>query len=285
MRAQKRPKGKRLKKKHAHAQQEAQQCAPQRALTQQHASRDTAALLQRSSGAKRSKAAAIDSPAGHAGGSRRAARGSGAAAATAAAPAGAVEEAVGPSPSMLAKARRRYFAAAEKAFSLDAAHDALVTFVLSDDRELVLPPVNDAQRCGVRALATMFGLAVASRGPKRQREYAVHKTRAMRGALPVGKAELSVARLLAAKTDCKSEMQDVCERVLALAGLESRRAKKRRSLGKTQQRAERDARPEPSEPPPQPPPPPPPSQVLPPPLHWFIDRSGAPGRAAAAQAP
>ena len=283
MRAQKRPKGKRLKKKHA--AQEAQQCAPQRALTQQPASRDAAALAQRSSGAKRGKAAAIGSPAGQAQGSRRASHGSGPAAAAAAAPAGAAEEATGPSPSMLAKARRRYFAAAEKAFSLDAAHDALVTFVLSDDRELVLPPVNDAQRCGVRALATMFGLAVASRGPKRQREYAVHKTRAMRGALPEGKAELSVARLLAAKTDCKSEMQDVCDRVLALAGLESRRAKKRRSLGKSQPRAERDARPEPSEPPPQPQPPPPPAQALPPPLRWFIDRSGASGRAAAAQAP
>ena len=189
------------------------------------------------------------------------------------------QDALGPSPRMLAKARRRYFSAAEHAFTLHSAHDALVAFVLSDDRELALPPVNDAQRCGLRALAAMFQLDMASRGPKRLREYAVQKTRGLRGVLPEGKAELSVARLLAAKTDCKREMQEVCDRVLAQAGLVSRREEKRsahearRGL-KTQGGREgrgRDATT------PQPPPAqPPPAPALPsqPPLRWFIDRGG-----------
>ena len=153
--------------------------------------------------------------------------------------------------------------------------------------------MNDAQRCGVRALATFFRLYVASRGPKRQREYTVQKTRGMAGALPVGRAELSVARLLAAKTDNKREMQDVCDRVLQQAGLVSRRAEKRRSLGaaalelRSQKRAgaregqgrEQAAQPTPTQQQPQQPAPPP--APLPPPLRWFIDRGG--GGAAAAE--
>lgn len=185
---------------------------------------------------------------------------------------------------MLAKARRRYFTAAENAFTLDAAHDMLVSFVLSEERELALPPVNDAQRCGLRALAAIFRLDMASRGPKRQREYTVQKTRGMHGELPEGRAELSVARLLAAKTDCKREMQEVCDRVLLQAGLESRRAEKREKrekrrssgeAGRGQKRAANQGAGREASKPQPPPPPAPPPVPLPPPLKWFIDRGGA----------
>ena len=135
-------------------------------------------------------------------------------------------------------------------------------------------------RYGLRTLGTLFRLNVVSRGLKRQREYAVQKTRGMQGALPVGKAEASVARLLAAKTDCTREMQEVCDRILLQAGLVSRRSEKRRNLReaethvKQQKRAARQAN---APPPPQLPQPPaaPPPVALPPPLRWFIDRGGA----------
>jgi hypothetical protein len=252
--ASERKEGKREKKKRSREQSAD---AAQR-LTQQTAAREAASPAQRSNATPRGRARATGSSAE---------------------PRSAAVADVGPSPRMLAKARRRYFTAAENAFTLDAAHDMLVCFVLSEERELALPPVNDAQRCGLRALAAIFRLHMASRGPKRQREYSVKKTRRLVGVLPAGQAEVSVARLLAAKTDCKREMQDVCDRVLLQAGVESRRADKRarnsdagRKLLKAQKRAANEGGGREASKPPQPPEPPP--APLLPRLTWFIDRGG-----------
>jgi hypothetical protein len=134
---------------------------------------------------------------------------------------------------------------------------------------LELPPINDAQRCGMRALASLFQLHVAKRGMKQERTYSLLKTRAAPGALPSGAAELSVVRLLAAKAECKRDVLAVCQTL---------------GLHVTARKAPAAAAAPPPPPPPPvplPPPAPPPPRLQP--AKWFIDR-GQPRAAAPAPA-
>jgi hypothetical protein len=140
---------------------------------------------------------------------------------------------------------------------------------VTDDVSLELPPINDAQRCGMRALASLFQLHVAKRGMKQERLYTLRKTRAAPGALPEGAAEVSVVRLLAAKAECKRDVLAVCQAL----GLHFTPRKPADTVA-----AAPPLPPAPPAPLPPPAPPPPPRLT---PAKWFIDR-GQPRAASAA---
>jgi hypothetical protein len=206
---------------------------------------------------------------------------------------GAAGEAAASSPATAAgrseaRARKRKFKSAEGAFSLMEAHDMCVRFVLSEDTSLPVPPVNAAQRCGLFALAALFKLQLQPTGPgaKRDRDYALHKTRAAGGELPSGEAEVVLARVLALKTMGKAEAQAAYARLLRPLGLAPQleqlenRAREKDEAAKSAKAAKAAAKAAAAAPPPAPVVP-----ALPPvqPVKWFIDR-GIPGSAPPAAA-